>query len=53
MSFKERKEIILSLDCVDKVIKCIDDDHTVCKTIDELSDKNAIDIFANGETVKI
>jgi D-beta-D-heptose 7-phosphate kinase/D-beta-D-heptose 1-phosphate adenosyltransferase len=48
MSFAERKEIILGLTCVDKVIKSIDKDNTVCKTLEKLSKKNEIDIFANG-----
>ena len=48
MTFSERKEIILGLKCVDRVIKCIDTDATVCKTILNLSKKNEIDIFDNG-----
>ena len=48
MSFAERKEIILSIECVDKVIKSIDKDQTVRKTINLLSTKKEIDIFANG-----
>ena len=48
MNFKERKKILLGFDCVDKVIKCVDKDNTVCQTISKLKEKNEIDIFANG-----
>lgn len=48
MPFSERKEIILGLECVDRVVKSIDQDQTVCKTLEALSRKNEIDIFANG-----
>ena len=48
MPYSERKEIILGLKCVDRVIKSIDKDQTVCKTLEKLSSKNEIDIFANG-----
>ncbi len=48
MSFRERKEIISSLECVDKVVKSIDKDHTVCSTIKSLLKSNEIHIFANG-----
>lgn len=48
MNFTERKKILLGFECVDKVIKCIDKDNTVCKTISKLREKNEIDIFANG-----
>ena len=48
MSFQERKEIILGFDCVDEVIKSIDSDHTVCKTLLSLAKKKGINIFANG-----
>ena len=48
MNFEERKEIVLGFSCVDQVTKCIDSDNTVCKTLEMLSKKNAIDIFANG-----
>jgi len=48
MTFSERKEIILGLDCVDRVVRSIDKDHTVCKTIKKLSNKDEINIFANG-----
>lgn len=44
MPFKERKEIIKSIRYVDKVIKCIDKDQTVCQTLKKLKP----DIFANG-----
>ena len=48
MNFEERKEIILGFSCVDEVTKCIDEDNTVCKTLEMLSKKGAIDVFANG-----
>ena len=48
MNFEERKEIILAFSCVDEVTKCIDEDNTVCKTLEMLSKKDAIDVFANG-----
>ena len=48
MNFEERKEIILGFSCVDEVTKCIDKDNTVCKTLEMLSKKGAIDVFANG-----
>ena len=48
MPFKERKEILLGLQSVDRVIKCIDFDNTVCETIKDLHKKKQIDIFANG-----
>jgi D-beta-D-heptose 7-phosphate kinase/D-beta-D-heptose 1-phosphate adenosyltransferase len=44
MSFKERKEILESIGCIDKVIPCIDKDQTVCKTLRKLKP----DIYANG-----
>ncbi len=48
MDFHERREIILALECVDEVTEAIDNDETVCKTIETLAKKNEIDIFANG-----
>jgi len=48
MKFKERKKILQSFSCVDEVIKCIDKDNTVCATLNMLSNKNKVDIFANG-----
>jgi len=48
MPFKERKEIISSFSCVDKVEKSIDKDETVIKTLEKLSKNNDIDVFANG-----
>ena len=48
MPFKERKEILLGFGCVDKVVKCVDKDNTVCETLKMLKLKNEIDIFANG-----
>ena len=48
MTFKERKKILLGFECVDKVIKCIDKDNTVCETLIQMKSKNQVDIFANG-----
>ncbi len=48
MKYKERKKILKGFSCVDEVIKCIDRDNTVCATLKMLSDKNKVDIFANG-----
>ena len=48
MPFEERKEILLGFASVNSVVECIDQDHTVRKTIEMLADENAIDIFANG-----
>ena len=48
MPFAERKTILLGFSCVDKVIKCIDKDQTVCQTLKKLKERNEIDIFANG-----
>ena len=42
--FKERKEILESIKYIDKVIRCIDKDQTVCKTLKKLKP----DIFAKG-----
>ncbi len=44
MPYKERKEIIESIKYVSKVIKCIDKDDTICKTLEYLKP----DIFCNG-----
>ena len=44
MPYKERKEIIESVGCVDRVIKCIDEDQSVCKTLESLNPN----IFAKG-----
>jgi len=44
MSYKERKEIIESIRCVDKVVPCIDKDQSVCKTLEKIKP----DIFAKG-----
>lgn len=44
MPFKERKELIDSMKYVDEVVDCIDDDLTVCKTLEKLKP----DIFAKG-----
>ena len=48
MPFEERKKILLGFNCVDKVVKCLDTDQTVCKTLISLKKKNQVDIFANG-----
>lgn len=44
MTYKERKEIIENIVCVDEVIKCIDRDMTTCKTLEKIKP----DVFANG-----
>lgn len=44
MPFDERKEILEELQCVDEVVACIDDDQTVCKTLEMLKPH----IFAKG-----
>ena len=48
MAFNERKEILLGFKCVDEVIRSIDQDNTVRKTIEKLCKQKKIDIFANG-----
>src|SRR3989344_6734535 len=44
MPFEERMKIIAALRCVDEVVPCIDDDQSVCKTLEQLKP----DIFAKG-----
>ena len=44
MPFDERIKIIAALKCVDEVIPCIDDDQSVCKTLEMLKPS----IFAKG-----
>ncbi len=44
MPFAERKRILEALRCVDEVIPCIDEDQSVCKTLELLKP----DIFAKG-----
>lgn len=44
MSFDERKEILENIKWVDKVVKCIDEDQSVCKTLEMIKP----DIFAKG-----
>ena len=44
----ERKEIIEGFDCVDEVFISIDKDSTVCDSIEYLSSKEKIAVFANG-----
>jgi cytidyltransferase-like protein len=44
----ERIEIIKGFDCVDDVFLSVDEDLTVSKSIEEISQKYNISIFANG-----
>ena len=44
MPFQERKKIIQSIKYVKKVIDCIDENMSVCKTLEKLKP----DIFCNG-----
>ena len=44
MPFKERKEVLESCRWIDAVVRCIDADQTVCRTLAKLRP----DIFANG-----
>jgi D-beta-D-heptose 7-phosphate kinase/D-beta-D-heptose 1-phosphate adenosyltransferase len=44
MPLKERAEILLGLRCVDRVEISIDEDQTVCKTLEKIKP----DIFAKG-----
>ncbi len=44
MEYEERKEILQSIKYIDKVVKCIDKDQTVCKTLKSIKP----DIFAKG-----
>lgn len=44
MPFAERCELIASIGCVHTVVPCIDEDMTVCKTLEKLLP----DVFANG-----
>ncbi len=48
MPFDERKKILLGFSCVDKVVRSIDKDNTVCETLKSLRKKNQVDVFANG-----
>lgn len=48
MPFKERIKILESLKSIDSVIPSIDEDKTVCKTIEFIAEKEKIDIFAKG-----
>ena len=48
MPFEERKKILLGFSCVDKVVRSIDKDNTVCETLKSLRKKNQVDVFANG-----
>jgi len=44
MLYQERKDIIQAMKYIDKVVKCIDKDHTVIKTLASIKP----DIFAKG-----
>lgn len=44
MPFRQRKKILESLSCVDRVVDCIDEDMTVCKTLQNLKPA----VFAKG-----
>ncbi len=44
MPYSERKEILQSLRYIDKVVRCRDEDQTVCKTLKSIEP----DIFAKG-----
>lgn len=44
MPWAERKEIIESLECVDQVVECVDENQSVCKTLERISPH----IFAKG-----
>ena len=44
MPYEDRREILKALGFVDDVIPCIDEDNTVCKTLERLKP----DIFAKG-----
>ena len=48
MDQNERLEIISNFKSVDEVFLSVDDDLTVIKSIETLSQKNKIDIFCNG-----
>tara|TARA_B100001057_G_scaffold449545_1_gene490862 strand:- start:9626 stop:10375 length:750 start_codon:yes stop_codon:yes gene_type:complete len=48
MPYEERKEIIEGFGCVTKVVDSIDDDNTVCKTLEDLALNYGLSIFANG-----
>ncbi len=50
MPFEERKEIIESIKYVDYVISCLDQDNSVCKTLEKFREefKDWHLIFANG-----
>ncbi len=44
MSYDERKDILQAMKYIDKVVKCIDKDQTVCKSLASIKP----DIFAKG-----
>jgi D-beta-D-heptose 7-phosphate kinase/D-beta-D-heptose 1-phosphate adenosyltransferase len=48
MRFNERKEIIESIKYVDKIVKCIDKDNTVCETLKMLKKKYPNLTFSKG-----
>ena len=41
MPFEERKKILLGFSCVDKVVRSIDKDNTVCETLKSLRKKKS------------
>ncbi len=48
MPIDERMEIIKNISVVDKVVKSIDTDLTVCQTLNQLAKEENIIVFANG-----
>ena len=48
MPIDERMEIIKNISVVDKVVKAIDTDLTVCQTLNLLAKEENIIVFANG-----
>ena len=48
MPIEERVAIIKAFEVVDAVIESIDQDLTVCKTIESIAEKENIQYFANG-----
>ena len=52
MPIDERMEIIKNISVVDKVVKAIDTDLTVCQTLNLLAKEENIIVFANGGQTK-
>ena len=48
MPIEERIEIITGFSEVYRAVECIDDDMTVCKTLEQLAEEENIKCFANG-----